>query len=191
MRVKVRAMTALLSRSKSFSRVLALGAAIALVSVGSVACSSGGGEDAATAANVKGGVMPDGAAWKGVYYSQVYGYLHIMEEGSNAVGRWRTAAGDKWGELTGTIEGDVLRYEWTEHTIGMVGPNATSSGRGYFKYSRPSGEFTNDEIKGEWGSGEDEVGGTWSAVKQKNQDPDFKSVMPDETENKIQGGDWD
>jgi hypothetical protein len=170
---------ALLNRLAFF--VLALGALF----VG--ACS--GGQPSKTAA-VKAGDLPAGGEWQGVYYSPVYGYLHIVTEGNSASGKWRTADGGAWGELHGTVTGDLLKYEWVEHKIGLVGPSATSKGRGYFKYSEPkSGEA--HEISGEWGLKQDETGNTWKAVKQVNMRPDPNSVMPDEIEGRTEAGGWD
>ncbi|MBM4364193.1 MAG: hypothetical protein FJ104_16055, partial [Deltaproteobacteria bacterium] len=48
----------------------------------------------------------------------------------------------------------------------------------------------NDEIRGEWGLGEEWTGVLWNAVKQRNMLPDLKSVAPDETQ-RIEGGGWD
>jgi hypothetical protein len=142
-------------------------------------------------ANVKAGEMPEGATWTGVYYSQTYGNLHLIEEGGSVSGKWRTTNGDAWGELAGEADGDLLRYEWIEHKIGMVGPSASSKGKGYFKYVPSENGVDPDEIKGEWGLGEKEAGNTWDAVKQRNVQPDPSSVAPDELERRGQGGGWD
>lgn len=137
------------------------------------------------------GEMPVGAEWRGVYYSPTYGSLHLVEEGDNIKGRWRTTGGEAWGELTGKADGNLLRYEWIEHKIGLVGPSATSSGRGYFKYVKPSSGVDPDEIKGEWGLNDAETGNPWTATKQNNVQPNPDSVMPDEVEGQFSGGDWD
>ncbi len=141
-------------------------------------------------ANVKAGDMPAGADWSGVYYSPVYGYLHLIAEGNTASGKWRTADGSAWGELHGTVTGDLLKYEWIEHKIGLVGPSATSKGRGYFKYTAPK-EGEAHELAGEWGLKESETGNAWKAVKQQNMRPDPDSVMPDEIEGRTEAGGWD
>lgn len=151
------------------------------------ACHGGG---SAKTAEVKAGELPAGGDWSGVYYSQVEGSLHLVADGSSASGRWRTAAGDTWGELAGKIEGNVMHFEWTTHKIGMVGGNSTASGKGYFVYSAPkAGEA--HEIHGEYGLGADEVGTKWDAVKQMNQKPDLNAVKPDEVESHVGGGGWD
>lgn len=139
---------------------------------------------------VKAGDMPPGAEWTGVYYSQIYGYLHLIKEGDTVNGRWRTTEGDAWGELSGKVEGNLLRYEWTNHKIGLVGPSATSHGKGYFLYTRPH-EGEADELHGQWGLDDSDSGTKWVCVKQKDMKPDFKSVLPDEYQRRGQGGGWD
>jgi hypothetical protein len=168
-----------------FSLALALTAPFAL---GLTACGGGGNEP--KLARVKPGEMPSGGEWPGVYFSPLYGYLHIVADGKAANGAWRTAAGDAFGELHGETDGNVLKYEWKERRIGAVGADAVKKGKGYFVYKVPkAGEA--HEIHGEWGLGDNEAGNTWDAVKQKNMPPDLKAVMPDEYEGRVQGGGWD
>ncbi len=139
--------------------------------------------------------MPEGAEWKGVYYSQIYGNLHLMEDGGEIKGAWRTTAGEAWGELHGKTDGALLKYDWVEHKIGMVGPSAERKGKGYFVYTRvrKEGSRDPDEIHGQWGLGENSTGNKWDAVKQTNMEPDLKSVMPDEVERgpAVTSGGWD
>ena len=52
------------------------------------------------------------------------------------------------------------------------------------------GDLVNDEIRGEWGLGQETSGVTWTAVKQRNAKPDPDSVVPDETQ-KLESGGWD
>lgn len=144
-----------------------------------------------TTANVKAGDLPPEGDWSGVFYSPLYGHLHLVKDGGAVSGKWRTTAGDKWGELHGEVTGDLLKYKWVEHKIGMVGPGATSEGRGYFKYIVPPGENVNHEIKGEWGLEKSEVGNPWEAVKQRNMLPNPDSVKPDETEKVNMPDEWD
>jgi hypothetical protein len=155
--------------------------------IGLAAC---GGPTSAKTATVKAGDMPEGGDWTGVYYDQTNGYLHMVKEGDTVSGKWRTTAGDAWGELSGKVTGNLLKYEWKEHRIGMVGPSATRTGRGYFVYTEPKvGEA--HEVHGEWGLGMDETGMKWTGVKQANMKPDPDSVMPDEVEGRMTGGGWD
>jgi len=154
----------------------------------STGCSNGQGTK--SSANLKASEMPEGGDWNGVYFDPIYGYLHLQREGDNVNGAWRNTEGNAWGEMSGTASGDIYKFEWKEHKIGMVGKSATSEGHGYFRYSIPkAGEA--HEIKGEWGLGAEEAGRKWTAVKQFNRKPDLKSVLPDEVERRGQGGGWD
>lgn len=163
--------------------------ALALPALTTVAC-GGSNQGPKTSVDVKAGDMPEGGAWQGVYYSQTYGFLHLTESGGSVTGAWRTVSGDKWGELFGEIKGDLLTYSWKEHKIGMIGPNATVEGKGYFRYTVPkSGEA--HEIQGEWGLGDNNAGHTWNALKQNNMEPDPKSVRPDELESRTGAEGWD
>ena len=85
--------------------VLIAGLAGAALSVG---CSS---KPEVVKANVRPGAMPSDGDWRGVYYDTVYGYLHLTTTGDTAMGKWRTAAGDKWGEMSGKVDGVRLPKE--------------------------------------------------------------------------------
>ena len=144
-----------------------------------------------TTANVKASDLPPAGDWSGVFYSPLYGHLHLVKEGNSVSGKWRTSGGDKWGELHGEVTGDLLKYKWVEHKIGMVGPGSTTEGHGYFKYYVPADENANHEIKGQWGLERSEVGNSWEAIRQRNMLPDLNSVKPDETEQVNMPDEWD
>ena len=59
-----------------------------------VGCGGGGG---AKFAHIKAGEMPAGETWAGVYYNPVYGYLHMVEQDGNIVGRWKRTDGEPLG----------------------------------------------------------------------------------------------
>ena len=120
----------------------------------------------------------------------IYGYLHLLVDGKTAQGAWRTGGGDAYGEMQGEVDGNVLRYSWTEHKIGQIGAEANSKGNGYFVYSIPK-EGEAHKIAGEWGLGESDAGNPWEAVKQTNMQPNPDSVKPDEIEGKVNAGGWD
>jgi len=141
-------------------------------------------------AQIKAGEMPEKGDWQGVYYSPVYGYLHLLVADKTAQGAWRTGGGDAYGELHGEVDGNVLRYTWTQHKIGQIGAEANSNGKGYFVYSIPK-EGEAHKIAGEWGLGESDAGNPWQAVKQTNMQPNPDSVKPDEIEGKVNAGGWD
>jgi len=151
-----------------------------LATVTALAASSlagcGDGKDT-TAANVKSGSMPEGESWTGVYFHPVFGYLHMQEEGTNVVGRWKRTDHSHWGELSGTTTGNVLHYTWKEHKIGMVGASATTKGKGYFVYKVNKENI--GELDGEFGLNDAEVGSSWKNVKQLRMPPDLKSIGGD------------
>lgn len=129
--------------------------------------------------------MPPMGSFTGVYYSPLFGYLHLVQQGPAVRGRWQRPRKDKWGELNGTANGNLLRFAWTEHGP----PGGTSSGRGYFVYQRPPGQAVDDVLRGQLGRGQDEVGVAWEAIKQRNVRPDVDSIggrPPAE----LPGGDW-
>lgn len=144
----------------------------------------------AKTANVQAGDMPEGGEWTGVYFSELYGYLHIVQDGNAISGKWIRPHKDRWGEVHGQVTGDLMKFEWSEHTVGLVGPNATKSGRGYFKYKRPEGDNVDDQIAGEIGRNADEVGDPWEAIKQRNVKPDLASIGGTGSGD-LGGGDWD
>jgi hypothetical protein len=151
-------------------------------------CGNGSG---GKVASVQSGDMPSGAKWDGVYFSELYGYLHLVNKGSNHItGKWERPHKDRWGEFDGEATGDVVHFTWTEYNRGLVGPNAKKSGKGYFKYKRPAGDNVDDELAGEIGAGEDEVGDPWEAKKQRNIPPNPDSIVGSGAGD-VGGGDWD
>jgi hypothetical protein len=159
--------------SLSLSLVLALAAPL-------IGCGPG---NEPKIADVKAGPMR-------VYYSQLYGYLHLVSDNRSASGAWRNTAGDAWGEMSGQCDGDLFKYEWTERKIGAIGADATKKGHGYFKYTKPKADEA-AKIVGQWGLGESDAGNPWEAVKQIRQQPKPESVRPDEIEGRTNVGGWD
>lgn len=168
-------------------RLLAAAALGVLVAAPLAACSD---TPSAKTANVTPGDMPSGAKWDGVYYSELYGHLHLKMNGGKLKGRWERPHKDRWGEIEGDVTGDVFKFSWSEYTRGLVGPNAKKSGKGYFKYKRPEGNNVDDQIVGEIGRDQDEVGEPWDAIKQRNLPPDPDSIVGSGASD-VGGGDWD
>ncbi len=168
-------------------RVWAALAAGALLVVPALGCSN---TPEGKVAKVEQGEMPSGAKWDGVYFSELYGNLHIKTSGGKIKGRWERPHKDRWGEVEGEVNGDVMRFTWSEWNRGLVGPNAKKSGKGYFKYQRPEGTNVDDKIVGEIGFGEDEVGDAWEAIKQRNIPPHPESIGGTGSLD-VGGGDWD
>src|SRR6202022_3012413 len=94
--------------------------------------------------------MPAGETWQGVYYNQVYGYLHLVTEGENIVGRWKRSDSSHWGELSGRVDGNVFRFTWTEHRYGAIGPSGDSHGSGQFVYTKAAEQKAIPELKGKY-----------------------------------------
>jgi hypothetical protein len=160
------------------SSLVALSIVVALIAL--VACDNSGG---AKVAHVTAGQMPAGETWSGVYFHPVFGYLHMVEQDGNVIGRWKRADQSAWGELSGTRQGNVLRFRWKEHKIGQYGPSGESSGKGYFIYTVNRDGIGN--LEGHYGLHDDETGSNWNNVKQQRMVPDLKSI----TGNDSSGGD--
>ena len=150
---------------------------LAAGTVGVTSLAACGDSQDAKHAKIPSGPMPENETWTGVYFHPVYGYLHMVEEGSNVVGRWKRADQSKWGELSGTKAGNVLHYTWKEHTVGMVGASATTHGKGYFQYKMDKED--RPILDGQFGLNEDETGSDWHNVKQARMNPDLKSIGGD------------
>lgn len=167
-----------------------LASAGALVLTVPVVAGCGPGTPEAKLANVQAGDLPEGGEWNGVYFSELYGYLHLVQDGNAISGKWQRPHKDRWGEVHGQVTGDLMKFEWKEYTVGVVVANATKSGRGYFKYKRPQGDNVDDQLVGEIGRGADEVGDPWDAIKQRNVKPDLASIGGSNTGD-VGGGDFD
>ena len=129
-------------------------------------------------ADVKAGAMPEGEVWNGVYFHPLYGYLHLVEENDVVMGRWKLADQSAWGELNGKREGNLVRYTWKQHKVGLVGEAAESNGKGYFFYT-PGTEKGIAELKGEFGLELSDSGTPWDCKKQQRMNPDLKSINGD------------
>jgi hypothetical protein len=162
-------------------RIARLLGTLATVSV--LACAStslvGCGGDQAHTANIKPDNMPEGESWTGVYFHPVYGYLHMVQNENNVIGKWKRADQSAWGQLSGVATGNVLHFQWKEHKYGLVGPAAESSGKGYFVYKVGAEKIP--ELDGQQGLGSDETGGDWHNVKQVRMTPDLNSIKGDTT----------
>jgi hypothetical protein len=162
-----------------------LGLCLAVLTLG-----CGPGKKPGKTANVTAGSMPADAEWTGVYYSPLFGYLHLEGDGSLINGKWQRPRKGEWGTLKGNADGNLMRFDWEEYVDGLVGPNAKKSGKGYFVYIRPEGDNVDDQLKGEVGRGDDEVGIGWEAIKQRDVKPDLDSIGGSGSGD-VGGGDWD
>ncbi len=142
-------------------------------------------------ANVTAGAMPPGGAFKGVWYSEAFGELHLVTEGANIVGKWKDKTHGRWGKMSGTVDGDLAKFRWEEHKMGAIGPGSTTLGRGYFKFM-PAEEGALPRLKGEWGYEENEVGGgNWDMNRVQDREPNLNEVKSDEDPTVDSGWDAD
>ncbi|MCX7808291.1 MAG: hypothetical protein N2515_06765 [Deltaproteobacteria bacterium] len=155
---------------------------LALALIGS--CGSSGPKRA----NIKPGALPPGVTLTGVYHSPQYGELHLVQNGREAIGEYKQE--ERRGRIQGTLEGDVLRFEWTERRELVTGKPLVTRGRGYFQFIR--GEDGSDYLVGEWGVGEDEVGGgPWRAVRLRNRKPTLSTDRASSAAEEEKGDDLD
>lgn len=174
----------------SHLRVGVLGIGLA----GSAALLSGCAGDAPKTAQIHAGDMPEGETWQGVYYHQVFGYLHMVENGNIVIGKWQRSDKSRWGELSGTKIGNLLHFTWKEHTYGLVGPAAELHGKGVFVYRvEMSGEHKVPKLDGQFGLDADEVGSTWNCIKQDRMEPKMDSITGDNSATGAPpaAGNWD
>jgi hypothetical protein len=120
-------------------------------------------------ASVKPGPMPEGGNFSGVYHSPQYGEMNIIQTGDEVIGEFKKD--ERSGKIHGSVEGDIMRFEWVERKAMVSNRPTETRGRGYFRYIV---DASTDEhvLKGEWGLGEDETGGgPWNAWKSKHSTP--------------------
>lgn len=114
--------------------------------------------------------MPSGATFSGVWFSPQYGEMHLVQNGSSAIGRYEKE--ERRGRIQGSIEGDLMRFEWTEKREIIKGRPMTTKGHGYFRVEKNEAEDTWNLV-GEWGNDQAETGGgAWTAVRSKKMEPD-------------------
>ena len=158
--------------------------ALASASVSLVAC----GGPPPNQANIKPDNMPEGETWSGVYFHPVYGYLHMVQNDNNVVGKWKRADQSAWGELSGVATGNVVHFTWKEHKYGLVGPAAESKGKGYFVYKMGAEKIA--ELDGQFGIDNDETGADWHNIKQIRMTPDLKSIKGDSSVQPASKDSW-
>jgi hypothetical protein len=128
-----------------------------------LACSGGGG------GNLVVKPMPDEGSFQGVFFSQQYGEMNLIQNGSAVVGEYKSE--QRFGRLQGEAEGNLLRFEWTEKKAMISNRANESRGHGYFHYEidKSNGQHV---LVGEWGLGDDHSGGgPWRAYRMKGKEP--------------------
>ena len=115
--------------------------------------------------------MPEGGSFSGVWFSPQYGEMHMLQTGSSVIGRY--SKDERQGRLQGSVEGDVMRFEWTEQRELIVGRPVQTKGHGYFRIVKDDVEDS-WKIIGEWGNDAAERGGgPWTGVKSKSRKPEI------------------
>ena len=113
--------------------------------------------------------MPQGGSFHGVWQSPQYGNMHLCVTGAHVVGDYQKD--ERRGTIQGTVQGDVLRFQWEEKREMVVGRPSVTRGRGYFRLK--IGEDTDQYFEGEWGHDDSETGGgPWNGVKMRRGTPD-------------------
>jgi hypothetical protein len=122
--------------------------------------------------------MPQGGDWTGVYFSD-WGRLELSRTGDTVVGTFQSDI--KRGRLSGSVNGNVLRFTWTQQDDRIVGRTRTLDGSGQFQYTiDENGEH---HLAGTWGYGADISGaGVWNAAKSRSR------VRPRVNPNQMPGG---
>jgi hypothetical protein len=119
-------------------------------------------------ADVDPGPMPENGTFTGVWFSPQYGEMQMRQTGVNVIGEY--TQNERSGSIQGTVQGDLLRYEWREKRELIAGRPRETRGRGYFQLKLDeNGDFV---IVGEWGHDNSEVGGgPWRAVRSRTRTP--------------------
>jgi hypothetical protein len=107
--------------------------------------------------------MPKGGTFTGVWHSPQYGEMHLRQNGSAVVGRY--SKDERTGRVQGSVQGDLMRFEWKEKKELISGRAVTNRGHGYFRLVHDDVE-NNWKLLGEWGNDAAERGGgPWNAIK--------------------------
>lgn len=123
-------------------------------------------------ASVSPGPMPPNGSFTGVWFSPQYGEMHMRQSGAAVIGEY--SKDERAGRIQGTVQGNLLRYTWQETRELVVGRPSTTKGRGYFKLV--IGDDGRENILGEWGIDENEIGGgPWNAYRLKNRQPELST----------------
>ena len=133
----------------------------AAVLVWASACGGGG-------VSVAEGPMPEGGSFTGVWYSPQWGELHMSQTGAQVIGEY--TRNERRGRIQGTVQGNVLRFEWTQSLELVGGRPTTTRGRGYFRYT--IGDDGDHYFEGEWGHDDSLTGGgAWNGVRDRRRQP--------------------
>lgn len=149
--------------------------ALAMLACALVLSACAGGSSAIRS---KKGPMPEGGDYTGVWFSPEYGEMHFHQTDGRVVGWYKK--NERLGKIQGTVEGNVLRFEWEEKREMVTGKPTTTRGQGYFVYvidheERGEAKYEVHRLEGEWGLDDDDTGGgKWTATKSRSRKPQAK-----------------
>lgn len=141
-----------------------------LVLFGSLALTlaAGCGGDGIQHAHVSPGTMPSGETFSGVWHSPQYGEMQMVQTGAQVVGEY--TQDERHGQIQGTVQGDLMRFEWSEERELVMGRPTRTRGHGYFQFQ--IGGDGDAYIVGEWGHDQNETGGgPWRAARDRRRQP--------------------
>jgi hypothetical protein len=119
------------------------------------------------------GPLPHGADWTGVYFSD-WGRMELTRTGDSVVGTFTSDT--KRGHLSGTVNGDILHFTWSQEDNTIIGRPRTITGSGVFQYYIEDDEH---HLRGTWGyEGAVEGGGTWDAVRGRGRPASRTQALP-------------
>jgi hypothetical protein len=159
-----------------------------------VALSAPGCGGSSRRADVPAGPMPAGGSFTGIWHSPQYGEMQLVQTGNRVVGCY--VHNERRGRIQGTVQGNLMRFEWSERREMVIGRPTMTRGRGYFQYL--IGEDGDHYIRGEWGPDDNETGGgPWNAVRDRRRTrrPNPECTDADQGEGRQGdsfegGGDW-
>jgi hypothetical protein len=160
--------------------VMALSSALLAIAGCAIAGCGGGG------VNIPEGPMPEGGSYTGVWHSPQYGEMHMVQTGSSVVGEY--TKDERRGTIQGTVQGNVMRFEWSEAREMVAGRPVTTRGRGYFRYQiEGSGDHI---IMGEWGVDNNASGGgEWNAARDRRRQPQLSGDRNSSDEGEVEAFD--
>src|SRR5262245_34452847 len=106
------------------SLIVGLELSLAMAAAG---CGGGGRR-----ANVSPGPMPEGGTFTGIWHSPQYGEMHLSQTGTQVIGCY--TKDERRGRIQGTVQGNLMRFEWSERRELVSGRPVTTRGHGYFQY---------------------------------------------------------
>jgi len=113
--------------------------------------------------------MPEDGSFTGVFFSPLYGEMHMIQNGSTVRGEY--TKDERTGKITGEADGNVMRFEWVEAKAMISNRPTETRGHGYFQYVVDPGNGDH-LLKGRWGLDDDDYGGgEWNAYKAKKREP--------------------